>query len=300
MHYDAKGRLVSAAAPEKGTYLEVTINRTGIGMLGTILCPGVNKNFQWTVPPMIWDKVKVPLADGAEVTRSMSFGGKLNSSVKLETPCPGWDSRQSAGPKVILHPDMNTFPYTPPGMADYTRTEDSLSGQACVFVGAKECERRIAARTKTLGFTIFQKDFPRSISVKTAPGRNGIKECISVDTVEVTIPLDSLHVFAASEIRVNRECSEFIEKHEAKHHREAWETLRAIASEIETSLRKKFPGPYNSMPSAISGAAALQRSAVEQEIAAIIDRNINAYNMHRLTVDASDYPAARRVCGAFL
>jgi hypothetical protein len=230
----------------------------------------------------------IPLIDGAKTTQRVS-GPPVDSTttVKLVTPCERWDSTQDMGPKVTFSPDPRTF-VIPTMVPDFEFNKEQLKARS----------REQVPWAQELGSTQIPEanQFERTIKVSTSTPRNShYKECVSVDEVEVRFPIETIHSWIATEVGATGACADHTISHEQHHYTAAWNTLRSIASELEVSLRK-FPGPFNALPSVVSGGQAVTKATVEQAISAIVERNLHEMQFFEKAFDDNDAAAVQAVC----
>jgi hypothetical protein len=175
---------------------------------------------------------------------------------------------------------------------DPFRTLKSLKELTLEADAAKRTPGQIAIRRSLgdvdIGLTYvptaatFEK--PRIETSRTEPRKRVYGHCLSVDSVEVRLPVEHIKTTIAVEVHRSASCYQYAVAHEAKHYREAWLTMRLIAMGISEHLQTKYPGPANALP-APTNLLSLYYSNIQSEIASIVRQELTASKTRHLEFD---------------
>lgn len=280
------GKIGSQSGEEAGETVDVVATMDEFNYTETLHCSVGPRTRtverQWMAPS--WPSPLL-IVDGREISAGNVPGSPLRyrNTAKLITPCEGWDARKEPGPKVKfvdIDPRIDPQPEIAP---TYEYTVDQVTERKNMTLDDGEAVRRRALGKKDTGLTFGPnaEDFTTDPPVRTTtPRKTEYAECVSVESVEVHMPIEKIHIWIGSDVGTTGSCAEFAHSDEKWHYDQLWATLQDIANEIEKTLRAKIPGPANAEPRTGTGGEGAIKATIRTEI-----HNIAAPRLAKLKAD---------------
>jgi hypothetical protein len=180
------------------------------------------------------------------------------SSVKLRTPCPGWNSRKSLGPELKAEPiDPRTVaPDEAPPIDNLEFTSEELTTKV----------HKDPSKVRVFGFTEVPRPTGNEVKVKGssfAPNIKSYQECIAVTEIDITFP--TIKMWVASDISVNADCNYVATQHERVHWREALDYMRRVMADAQ-QIANTTPGPNNAEPHAVATGVEAKQNEIRLKL----------------------------------
>jgi hypothetical protein len=234
-------------------------------------------------------RVELTLADGEEKSQAeLVPGAQGTSSVKLRTPCPGWDSRKPPGPNFKLDAQYDPREPIPPPPFERELNIKQLTAKAD-WANDSEARRKLGKHVD-LGFVYLHRPTGKDVEVDAhdlPPNLSTVKSCVVVDKILIRLP--KIEAWLASDLLGDGACEDATKAHEQKHMDDAWTEMRSVVEDA-IKIVKTTGGPNNAEPNSVLSAEG-KKAVIQESLQASLN---NHYESFRRKAEALDKQEAER------